>query len=109
MGFSSSNCSSAQAAKKPPPHCSWSRARFTKPGLGWQCLVKAKGGDRSAQESPGLWIAQGGGSLPRVTVTVAERVQVQVVVITVRGEGVDDMPSALLVIPAAPVSVLEFA
>lgn len=47
MGFPSSNCSSAQAAKRPPPHCSWSRARFTKPGLGWQCLVKAKGEDRS--------------------------------------------------------------
>lgn len=64
-----------------------------------------------ALESPGLRISQGGGSLPRVTVTVAERVQVQVVVITItiRGEGVDDMPSALLVIPAAPVSVLEFA
>lgn len=47
------------------------------------------------------------GALPRVTVTVAERVQVHVVVDTVRGEGVDDVPGTL-VFPAAPVSVLEF-
>lgn len=44
---------------------------------------------------------------PRITVAVADRVQVQVVVTTVRREGVDDMTSALLVFPVAPVSVLE--
>lgn len=48
-----------------------------------------------------------GVSLPRITVAVADRVQVQVVVTTVRHEGVDDMTSALLVFPVAPVSVLE--
>ena len=91
-----------------------------KPGLqklgpGWQRQVKAEAGNHSenfgsgsTQESPGLWVSQGGGSLPRITVTVADRVQVHVVVAIVRGEGMDDVPGALSVFPAAPVSVLEF-
>lgn len=37
-----------------------------------------------------------------------DRVQLQVVVGTARGEEVDDVTSALLVFPAAPVSVLGF-
>lgn len=78
----------AQAAKKPPPHCPWGRVRFTKMGLG-----------------SGLGVSQGDGPLPRVTVTVADRVQVHIVVGTVRGEGVKDVPAALLMFPAAPVSV----
>lgn len=53
----------------------------------------------------GLGVSQGDGPLRRVTVTVADRVQVHIVVGTVRGEGVKDVPAALLMFPAAPVSV----
>lgn len=83
--------------------------------LGWQCQVKAEGGTVGKLwallcpgVSLGLCVPQGGGPLPRITVAVADRVQVQVVVTIVRGEGVDNVPSALLVFPAAPVWVLEF-
>lgn len=66
-----------------------------------------KFGPGSARESPGLWASRGG-SLPAITAAVADGVQVQFVVTIVGGEGVDEMPRALLVFPAAPVNVLEF-
>ena len=65
-------------------------------------------GPGSAQESLLGCRSPEEGALPRVTVTVAERVQVHVVVDTVGGEGADDVPGTLLVFPAAPVSALKF-
>lgn len=58
---------------------------------------------------PGVWVPQRGGPLPGVAVAVGDRVQVQAAVAAVGGEGVDDVPGALLMLPAALLQVLEFA
>lgn len=52
-------------------------------------------------------LPQGRRSLPGITVTMANSMQMQVVVATVSGEGVDYVPTTLFMLPAAPFRIFK--